>query len=336
MTLIVRALVPTKVTLLGEHTVVYGEPAIVIALDKRLIIEMRRRNDNVITIRSSGLTIPNIEYILTPDSYPQVRVDSAIVSRFFSYIIQALSIVEEELSVRRKGVDILVESSLPPGVGLGTSAAISVGTIAAYSFLQGHVLEPREIARLGHRVELSVQGAASPMDTSATTFGGMLYIEPSRDIVEKLPITDIHIVVGYVPKKFTTAELVRQVRNLRNKYGELINPIIKVAGSIVKNARKALEKRSLEKLGELMNIFHGILEALGVVETEVARIVHVLRLAGALGAKMSGAGGGGAFVALARSKKDAETLRNVIKSLGASVVDAGIANEGLRIEQVGI
>lgn len=330
---IVRALVPTKVTLLGEHTVVYGEPAIVAALDKRLVIEMRSRNDNIVSIKGSSFTVPNLEYIIAPHSYPQVKIDSTPISKFFSYITHALNIVEEELGVRRKGVDILIESSLPPGVGLGTSAAISVGTIAAYSFLLGHTLEPKEIARLGHKVELLVQGAASPMDTSAATYGGMLYIEPSKNIIEKLPITDIHIVIGYVPKKYTTAELVRQVRNLRNKYGELINPIIKIAGSIVKTARKALEKRALEKVGELMNIFHGILEALGVVETEVAQIVHRLRSAGALGAKMSGAGGGGAFVALAKNEKEAETLRNIIRSLGASVVEAEIAKEGVRVER---
>lgn len=267
---------PGKIYLFGEHAVVYGEPAIACAIELRTRV-CAKKSDLIKISSDIGKTALDFEV------HPYVS--SAI----------------KKLDSPHVAIEII--SDIPVGSGLGSSAAVTIATLAAINIEFGLGYEKEELARMGHEIEKEVQGAASPTDTFVSTFGGVVEI-PSR---KRLELLDCGIVVGNTnkgasPKK--TAKLVKQVAQLKEEYPEMINPIIKTIGSFAEKGRKMVSKKDYVSLGKLMNVNHGLLDALGVCTMELSALVYAARNAGAYGAKLTGAGGGGCMVALTDSPRD--------------------------------
>ncbi|RLG85428.1 MAG: mevalonate kinase [Thermoprotei archaeon] len=324
---------PGKVTLFGEHAVVYGEPALVTSIDKRVYVRLRLRDDKAIKISAQDLHIPGL--IVT------LREEEVILETDYGKVIPAISYIKKAIELtadyvgKFRGVDIEVTSDMPVGAGLGTSAAVAIATIYAYLQALKEELSKEEIARLGWRVEKEVQGMASPMDTSIATFGGFLYIKyrGSEVTLRRLKInTQLPLVIGYVEREFKTADMVKKVKVLYDKYPGIVKDIFSTIGRITEEALRALEVSDVIRLGELMNINQGLLDAIGVSNSKLSTLVYVARAAGALGAKLTGAGGGGCVIALApgRSREVAVAMRLA----GARTIDTSIGGEGVRVEKV--
>ena len=301
----VTASAPGKVILFGEHAVVYGEPAIACAINRRVYVTAEKRSDEEVKISST----PELE-----DGYP--------------YVKRAVEIAFEFLG-KRCGLDISIESEFPPASGLGSSAAVSVATILAVSTLLGAKIDKRDIARLGHKVERKVQGAASITDSSVTAFGGVLFIKPQLEIVEELGVYNLPLVVGYTGKSSSTKELVASVRALRDGSPEIVDSIIHCIGRITIKAKKVLEEKG--DIGGLMNLNHGLLEALGLGTDLLSSYVYAARKVGASGAKITGAGGGGCMIAYASENQD--EVARVLEARGATVFKVSIEGQGARIEE---
>jgi mevalonate kinase len=306
----ITASAPGKVILFGEHAVVYGEPALAGAIDRRVYITAREYNKGI-KITSSGKTISYV------DSYKGSE---------FPYIRKAIELTFDYLH-ERKNLEIKINSNIPPAAGLGSSASVSVATILAVSKLVGANLSKDEIAKIGHNVELEVQGAASPTDTATTTFGGILYIQPTERNFERLEIP-LPLVVGYTGIRRSTRYLVEKVRMLKEMYPDIITSIIRGIGEIVKCAKHKIERG--EDIGGLMDINHGMLEALGVGHQKLSELVYISRLSGAKGAKLTGAGGGGCMIAYTPEKSE-EVIAS-ITSKGYQAFNAPITLDGVRLE----
>lgn len=294
----ITASAPGKVILFGEHAVVYGEPALAGAIDRRVYVRASKT--------ARGLKIASAK------------------SKDFRYAKKAVELAFSYAG-RKCGLDIKIDSELPPASGLGSSAAVSVAAILAVSELLGVTLSKAEIAKLGHKTELEVQGAASPTDTAISTFGGVLFIQPEKKyqrINAALPL-----VVGCTGIERSTKILVQNVRSLREKFPGITNPIIKNIGKITREARRRLEND--KDIGELMNINHGMLDALGVSTEKLNELVYAARKAGAKGAKLTGAGGGGCMIAY--TPKNTEKVARAIKKCGCTALKTRISGEGVRI-----
>jgi len=331
----VIASAPGKVTLYGEHAVVYKKPAIVASIDKRVYVSCKPRDDNSITIRALNLEVPGV--ILTYNQNGEIifETDYGKVLSAVSYIKEAIKLTSEFLDSFR-GADLTIESSMPVGAGLGTSAAVSVATIAAYSKILGFDLELKDIARLAWNTEKNVQGIASPMDTSISTYGGIVYLtqEGGDFNIEPLNVSaDLNVVIGYVKRQYKTKDMVELVKRYKDKYPMIINQIIDVIGILVDRAKKALLDGDLEYAGELMNINHGLLDALGVSTKELNDLVYIVRAFGAYGSKLSGAGGGGSMIALVESGKISD-IKTAISILNGTPLPTIIGGEGVRINSL--
>jgi len=289
---------PGKIYIFGEHAVVYGEKAIACAVELRTRVKVKKAD--VISI-SSDIGTTGLDFEIHP------------------YVCAAI----QKMGLPK--ISIEITSQIPVGSGLGSSAAVIVATLTAINIECCHEYEKDEIAQMAYKIEKEVQGIASPTDTFVSTFGGVIEI-PS---LKRLDLLDCGIVIGNTctgtsPKK--TAKLIKQVAEFKELYPDSIDPIIKTIGSFAKQGEVMISKKKYQELGKLMNVNHGLLDSLGVSTMELSTLVYAARNAGAYGAKITGAGGGGCIVALTDSQ---EKVAQAIEKAGGVAIITRFTREGV-------
>jgi mevalonate kinase len=290
---------PGKVYLFGEHAVVYGEPAIPCAIDRRARVTVESRSDDRLRVHAADLSLDGfvVEYDGSTDAAPDVDADETLVRAAMGYVDAAVEQAREAADAPGAGFDVTVESDIPLGAGLGSSAAVTVAGIDAAARELGAPLDPEAVADRAYRAEAAVQdGGASRADTFCSAVGGAVRVE--GDDCRSLDAPDLPLVVGFDGGAGDTGELVARVRDLRDRYGFAADTVASI-GDLVRAGERALNADDREELGRLMDVDHGLLSALGVSARSLDAMVWAARDAGAYGAKLTGAGGGGCIVALA-------------------------------------
>jgi mevalonate kinase len=276
---------PGKIILFGEHAVVSGVTALGGAIDLRAKVTVQDLSGSVL-IKTKELTLQGFSLDLTSG-----RLESAQAAHATRYI----SAVLREFDV--KDIQVCIDSSLPLAAGLGSSACIVVAAVAAISAHHGLGLSRKEIAEISYRLEKKVQqGLGSPMDTALATYGG--YLQISQDI-QPIDLPPLEMVVGYTKMPHDTKSEVEKVQDLKKRYFDLVDPIFQAIGALSEKAVPLIREHNHADLGQLMNVNHGLLMALGVSSRELDELVYAATGAGgAFGAKLTGAGGGGCMIAL--------------------------------------
>jgi len=288
---------PGKVYLFGEHAVVYGEPAVPCAIERRARVTVERRGEGL-RVHAADLTLDGftVEYDAQTEDRPDVDVADSLVDAAIGYVQEAIAQAKDAADVEDVGFDITIESAIPLGAGLGSSAAVVVATIDAATRELGVELSDRDIADRAYRVEHTVQdGEASRADTYCCTMGGAVRVE--GDDCRQIAAPDLPFVIGYDGGAGDTGALVSGVRRLREEYDFAADTVAAI-GDVVQRGETVLQDEDVAELGKLMDFNHGLLSALGVSSRSLDAMVWAARDAGALGAKLTGAGGGGCIVAL--------------------------------------
>jgi mevalonate kinase len=299
---------PGKVYLFGEHAVVYGEPAVPCAIERRATVTAEARDDDRLRVQTNDLTLDgfSIEYRDMMGETPEIDVPQPLVEAAVGYVDSAIEQVRDAVG-EECGFTITVESDIPLGAGLGSSAAVVVAAIDAATREMGVELTSREIADRAYRVEYDVQdGQASRADTFCSAMGGAVRVEGD----DCHPIEDsprLPFVIGYDGGTGNTGTLVSGVRALREEY-DFAADTVRAIGDIVREGERALAEDQVEEIGRLMDFDHGLLASLGVSSRSLDAMVWAARDAGALGAKLTGAGGGGCIVALDESPNTENAL----------------------------
>ncbi len=321
---------PGKVYLFGEHAVVYGEPAVPCAIERRATVAVKSRDDNRLRVHAKDLSIDGftVEYSSETDATPDVNVSESLIRAGVGYIDAAIEQARDATDTPDVGFDITVESDIPLGAGLGSSAAVTVAAIDAATRELGVSLSSDELADRAYQAELAVQdGEASRADTFCCATGGAVRVE--GDDCRKIEAPDLPIVVGFDGGAGDTGKLVASVRALREEY-DFAEETVESIGDIVRKGEQVLADGDIEELGKLMNFNHGLLEALGVSSRSLDNMVWAARDAGALGAKLTGAGGGGCIVALDPTDETKTALRFTPGCEDA--FRAELDTEGVRVE----
>lgn len=303
--------VPLKLTIFGEHAVVYGRPAIAYTISEYLTL--RFKESNKFYIKSNNLEIKGVKIDLN-----ELKIENENARKVLAYIIETLNYFGN-----KKPVEIEIESPVEPSVGLGTSAGVVVGTVAGYSSFLGMELSKDEIARISHEIELKVQGIASRMDTYTETYGGFIFIE--GDKFERIK-TSMSFSAGYFRRIMTTAEMLKRVKIMKENKRELFDTILDTIGKVVREAKKALENNDEETIGELMYINHGLLFSLGITVPQIDEFISTSRMMGIKGCKISGGGAGGSVIC---TKDDRAEL--LLKAMGGKVINATPSFDGVRV-----
>ncbi|ACB40575.1 mevalonate kinase [Pyrobaculum neutrophilum] len=308
-----RVFAPGVIKLFGEHAVVYGKPAIAATIDKGVHVEcVRGERLEVVTVAPPA----SVRYI--PG---ERRFDAFGLERFFAYVDAALRVGEERWgSVSAR---FTITSDLPPSVGAATSAAVAVGLLKAYAACAGVDVGGEELAKLGHRVELEVQGIASPMDTAAVSIGGVLKIWASPFRAERLEVQLPQLYVAVLPRRGTTGEIVADVRALLGRRPSA-RAVLDAIGAVVDEAEVCLRQGDLVCLGELMYINNWLLGALGVVDSRAVSLLETLRPF-IYGGKISGAGRGGVVLLLPR---DADAVEKALYAMGQTYIKVSLFASG--------
>lgn len=322
----VTASAPAKVILFGEHFVVYGEPAIVLAIDKRAYTSAQLRKDDRIHINSTNMRVSGTfrkERFQAEKGGSKARVKLEPVKNAVQQVL--------ERAHKKIGVNVQINSDIPVSAGLGSSAAVATSTILAVSHLLGMELPHDQIFRMAYESECLVHGTPSGIDPAIATYGGSLQFQRGKDFLPLNVQANIPLVIGNTRVERSTGELVANVRRIREQYSPIIDPIIKAGGKIALDAVEALKQNDLQTVGDLMNINHALLCAVGVSHEALERLVYAARKGGALGAKLTGGGGGGCMIALAEEKK-LKHVMNAIERAGGVAFMARKTDEGAQIE----
>lgn len=323
----VIASAPAKIILLGEHFVVYGEPAIVMAIDKRAYARVEKRSDNRLHVRSTDL---NLEVFFENGSFRVEQGDLKEAKMKFEPVKQAIEKVMEKHG-QHVGLDIEINSTVPVGAGLGSSAAVIAATTAATGAILGVKLSKEDILRITYAAEKIVHGTPSGVDPAISTMGGTMLFQMDTGFKPLEVKTNIPLIIGDTGVERSTRVQVEKVRDLVDKYPRVTEHLMKAAREIVLRAIEALKENDLETLGTMMNINHALLYGIGVSDESLEWLANAARKAGALGAKLTGAGGGGCMIALAREEK-LEQVSEAIQRSGGRPFVARKTEEGVRIE----
>jgi len=322
-----KASAPAKVILLGEHFVVHGAPALALAIDKRATATADFRADSKIFIKSRAMKASGY---FEGDRFHVEEGAEESKKRLEPIHAVAKSLLGR--SGKHLGVNIEIDSSIPVAAGLGSSAAVAVASTTALDYLLEIGLSRDEVFETAFNAEKIVHGTPSGIDPAIAIYGGVIqYAKGGR--IEPLDVKiDLPLVVGDTRKERSTGEMVARVNDLRRRYPSIVGSMIEACGKIVTRSIEALRSGDLKTLGEMMDMDHALLYAVGVSCEPLERLVHAARRAGALGAKLTGAGGGGCMIALTAPEK----LKDVAEAIEKEGGEAFITNktmDGVRIEE---
>jgi len=318
---------PAKVILFGEHFVVYGEPAIVLAIDKRAYAKVETRQDKKLFIQSQNLGLSAFF------ENGNIKVEKGDIKEARIKLEPIKCAVEKvlEKAGEKVGLNVEVNSKVPVAAGLGSSAAVAAAVAAAVGAALNIKMSKEDVFRVAFEAEKIMHGTPSGVDPAISTFGGAMLYQLDTGFKPLEVKAEVPLVVGNTGVERSTRVQVAKVRELTEKYPQIVEPMMRAAREIVLQAMEALKKGDLETIGELMNINHALLYGLGVSDESLEWLVNAARKAGALGAKLTGAGGGGCMIALA-TKDRLDKVLEAVQKAGAGAFVAKKTDEGVRIE----
>lgn len=316
---------PGKVILTGEHSVVYGYPALAAALDLRCNVKSQFREDKLISIHSKDLNF-HLQYTenevigVKSMKFPGKRFDNIVLA-----IVNTQKFLEKE-----NGVDLEITSQIPVSAGLGSSAAVVVATIASIANLYDAKLEKDKISQIAFESEKVTHGKPSGIDNSIATYGGVLKFE--NGTITHMKLTEsIPILIGNTKVPRNTKQLVEKVGNNKKTKSKIIEPILNTMGVLVEEFETAVKNNDITKIGELMDINQGLLDSIGVGHSSLSEFIWKSRDSGAIGAKLTGAGGGGCMIALAPNKEKQRKIKETLEQASYEVIPSNLTSQGVLI-----
>lgn len=274
-----------KVILFGEHAAVYGRHALALPIPDAVKVSVRPVGDG------TSIAIPAWGIARNIDHDNPTGLDAAIGL--------ILGLLQQPLS----GYAIDVDSSLPPGMGLGSSAAIAVALTRAFCHYLDLDVDDEHVNAIAFECEQLAHGTPSGVDNTLSTYAKpMLFRNDETLHIETLQLDEPPpLLIANSHETGLTSEQVAGVRQRYEQLPERYDAIFNEIDALSRRGAQLLQAGGYDELGLLMNICHGLLNAIEVSTPEIEHMIMVARRAGAVGAKLTGGGGGGSIVALCPS-----------------------------------
>jgi mevalonate kinase len=281
-----------KVILAGEHAVVYGAPALALGIDRGATARARAlaRGPSRLRVASWGLQVTD--------------EDTSDLGRALASLLA--SVRRHQMS---PPVDIEAVTDLPAGGGLGCSAALGVAIARAVAGLDRTTDDVREHAMAWERV---FHGNPSGVDTTVAVFGGVIRFAREEGRASRVdpvaPRVPLVFAVGHSGTASSTRTMVESVARQRDAKPAVVAESFEGIRRVVTRATHAIEVGNRGLLGEQLDMNQTLLARLSLSTPAIDALCAWAREHGALGAKLTGAGGGGCVVALASGRTGAERI----------------------------
>ncbi len=273
-----------KIILLGEHSVVYGRRALAAPIPLAIQARIEETREGI--------------HLIIPRWGVEQRLDLA-AKRPPSFT-RSMGRLIKELGLSGRGMRIEIFPNVPRAMGLGGSAALAVAVIRALDLHFELGLSDERVNQLAFDCEKVAHGTPSGIDNTLATFGQfMLYRSGDKPLREVVTIEKpLPIVIGMSGVESLTARTVARVREAWTKNPALYERIFDEIDGLVQHGLEAMMRQDYETLGEMMNVCQGLLNAMQVSNSQLEELIQIARNHGAVGAKLTGGGGGGSIIAL--------------------------------------
>ncbi|MEM0010301.1 MAG: mevalonate kinase [Candidatus Bathyarchaeia archaeon] len=284
---------PGKAILLGEHFVVHGAYALVAAIQQGSFASTSFSDTDEIVSESlnivwkEGLTVP------TPLLPYKKALDKIRAQYDFS-----------------KKIKTIISTNLPISAGLGSSSSTSVAFSASVLKLVSGEVDYNMLFNISMESERITHGNPSGVDVFIGIRGGVHLFKKdgfSKEITLPNKIKVLLINTGAVRQ---TSKLISKFSHFKDLYPSYFKRLVESSSHLTLIGSECLSKGSLEEFGLLMCYQHAILSYFGVSNEMLDKIVELAMASGALGAKLTGAGGGGCAIVLPKQSMVEETLNN--------------------------
>ena len=343
----IKTSAPGKVHLIGEHAVVYSEPAIIAAIGNRTYVDISPAKD----ITYQDIAWPDISHTWKVEQVFEITQktfdlwkegnEKKDFSKLFSFIKEngyegyrasVLGLAMKNLGINQ-GFSITIDSKIPTGAGLGSSASRAVAMTKAIAELFEKELSLEEINDIAFQQEKIIHGTPSGGDNSACCFGGLVWFKKDQpknqinSLKEEVPYKLENFVFVYTgPAQKTTGELVQLVRELDEGYR---TERIKKIGEMTYEMLDVLRRRNFQRMKEIINQTQKNLAELKISTEKIDQIAESVQEIGGA-AKLCGAGSGGIVLCY---HQDKGKLIDLIKNIGYDPWETELAVEGVRIEK---
>jgi len=312
---------PGKIHLSGEHSVVYGQPALLAAIDKRLFVSLEPRQDRKVGIVNNELKTK--------------RKKNSLADFGIKKIYQLLN------KQPKKGFDLEIKSQLPIGAGLGSSAALAVALTGAVFVLEKEKFDKGRINQIAYQIEKKQHGNPSGGDNTISTYGGLLRFQKVKNKFnfKRLEIKGVlqeFLLVDSGRPEETTGEMVgkisSKIKSQNSKLQLKTKKLIRSMGKLTDKFIHLFRRESPVQLFELIKENEKFLEKLGVVSEKAKKIINLVEKRGGA-AKICGAGGisEGSGMILAYHPEIERFEKELMKE-NLPFEEVGLEEKGVKIE----
>lgn len=290
-----------KLILIGEHAVVYNEPAIAFPFPAAPV-----------EVKIEKITGQSV---LTSTYFQGLLQNIPEALNNLSMLIHTVC---QDLNQSVNGLHINISSKIPPERGMGSSAAVATAmTRALYSLFE------RELAvtQLLTYVDVSekiAHGNPSGLDARVTSSNSPIYFKRGSHFKPLDLNLEGYLIAADTGFKGQTRQAVEDVARQMQDNPESTKNAIQAIGQLSKRAKTAVETNQIEQLGSLLTEAHLYLKQLQVSSIQLDQLVDTALASNALGAKLTGGGRGGCMIALAKTKKQAEEIASDLRKNGAA------------------
>ncbi len=295
---------PGKVILCGEHSVVYGQPALAVPVSG-----LRAHAAIAPAAEELRLCAADLGEVVALQAAPLDHPLAAIARLTLAYI-----------HMPAPAATLTVRSDLPIAAGLGSGAAVSVAAARALAAYLGHPLDAAAASALAYEVEKLHHGAPSGIDNTVIAYEQPVYFIKGQPPELLRLRTTLTLLIADSGIPGVTRDVVAGVAARRAVAPAIYDAAFERIGMLVERVRALLAAgQGGAALGALLDENHTLLQTIGVSLPPLDRLVAVARAAGALGVKLTGAGGGGNIIALVTSETGA-AVRAALLQAGARQV----------------
>ena len=305
---------PAKVILFGEHFVVYGQKAILCSIDKRVKITSTKTDEPTISVSS------NLGKISVPSSKPIEQINSPLIP----FVFVAKKMIDK--FNHAGGVDILIESEIPSGVGLGSSSACCVAAAGSISKLFTQYSK-EEILNLAIEAEKTIFKETSGADCTVSTYGGIIEYDKKSGFKKINTKTDLRLVIVNTKIPHSTKKVVTRVKEFIDKNEKTFSELCEGESKIIEKVNLALESGDLKSIGQAMIQNQKYLNQIGVSNETLRKAIDDANKS-SFGSKITGAGDGGCVIAIVDKSNLVKTLEN-LKNKNYDCFSVRIDSKGL-------